>query len=167
MWRLPMPTSPMTSLILTPPRVHSIDGTGSTRNFTPAANFNGTVDIGYTLADRGDPDNCSGANPPCAAAEISAQKSVSVTVEAVNDAPSFTKGPDQSTDEDSGAQSITDWASAISAGPADESGQTLDFQLTNDNNNLFAAGGEPSVAPDGTLTYTPAADKNGSATVKI
>ena len=148
------------------PAKGSLGGEGSTRTFTPAANFNGTVDIGYTLADRGDPDNCSGANPPCAAAEISAQKSVSVTVEAVNDAPSFTKGPDQSTDEDSGAQSVTDWASAISGGP-NESGQTLDFQLTNDNNGLFAAGGEPSVAPDGTLTYTPAADKNGSATVTI
>ena len=77
------------------PAKGSLDGTGSTRNFTPAANFNGTVDIGYTLTDRGDPDKCSAANPPCAAARISAQKSVTVTVDAVNDAPSFTKGPDQ------------------------------------------------------------------------
>ncbi len=148
------------------PAKGSLGGEGSTRNFTPAADFNGTVNIDYTLADRGDPDNCSAANPPCAAAQVSAQKTVSVTVDAVNDAPSFTRGPDQAKDEDAGAQSIPDWASAISAG-SNESGQTVDFQLSNDNNNLFTSGGQPSVAPNGTLTYTPAADKNGSATVTI
>src|SRR5919107_3876180 len=148
------------------PAKGSLGGEGSTRNFTPAADFNGTVNIDYTLADRGDPDNCSAANPPCAAAQVSAKKTLTVTVDAVNDAPGFTKGPDQTKDEDAGAQSIPDWATAISAGP-NESGQRVDFQLTNDNNGLFAAGGQPSVAPDGTLTYTPAADKNGSATVTI
>jgi Bacterial Ig domain/Lipoprotein associated domain len=148
------------------PAKGSLGGSGPTRTFTPAANFNGTVDIGYTLADRGDPDKCSAANPPCAAAKISAQKTVSVTVDAVNDAPSFTEGPDQSTDEDSGAQTVEGWASAISGGP-NESGQTVDFEVTNDNSGLFAAGEDPSVAPDGTLSYTPAADKNGSATVTI
>jgi hypothetical protein len=148
------------------PAKGSLGGEGSTRNFTPAADFNGTVNIDYTLADRGDPDNCSAANPPCAEAKIGAQKTLTVTVDAVNDAPGFTKGPDQTKDEDAGAQSIPDWATAISAGP-NESGQRVDFQLTNDNNGLFAAGGQPSVAPDGTLTYTPAADKNGSATVTI
>src|ERR687897_905422 len=148
------------------PAKGSLGGEGSTRNFTPAADFNGTVNIDYTLADRGDPDNCSAANPPCAEAKISAQKTLTVTVDAVNDAPGFAKGPDQTKDEDAGAQSIPDWATAISAGP-NESGQRVDFQLTNDNNGLFAAGGQPSVAPDGTLTYTPAADKNGSATVTI
>jgi hypothetical protein len=148
------------------PAKGSLGGEGSTRNFTPAADFNGTVNIDFTLADRGDPDNCSAANPPCAEAKIGAQKTLTVTVDAVNDAPGFTKGPDQTKDEDAGAQSIPDWATAISAGP-NESGQRVDFQLTNDNNGLFAAGGQPSVAPDGTLTYTPAADKNGSATVTI
>jgi Bacterial Ig domain len=148
------------------PAKGSLGGEGSTRNFTPAANFNGTVNIDYTPADRGDPDNCSEANPPCAADKISAQKTLTVTVDAVNDAPSFSKGPDQTKDEDAGAQTVDDWATAISAGP-NESGQQLTFEVTNDNNGLFAAGGQPSVAPNGTLTYTPAADKNGSATVTI
>ena len=96
------------------PTKGSLDGAGSTRNFTPAANFNGTVDIGYTLADRGDPDKCSADNPPCAAASTSAQKTVSVTVDAVNDAPSFTRGPDQTKDEDSGAQTVDGWATQTS-----------------------------------------------------
>src|SRR5215218_9305722 len=144
----------------------SLGGEGSTRNFTPAANFNGTVNIEYTPTDRGDPDNCITANPPCAAAKISDQKTMSVTVDAVNDAPGFTKGPDQTKDEDAGAQTVDGWATAISVGP-NESGQTVDFQVTNDNNGVFAAGGQPSVTPKGTLTYAPAADKNGSATVTV
>src|ERR671911_1276240 len=148
------------------PAKGSLGGEGSTRNFTPAANFNGTVNIEYMPTDRGDPDNCIAANPPCAAAKISDQKTMSVTVDAVNDAPSFAKGPDQTKDEDAGAQTVDGWATAISAGP-NESGQTVDFQVTNDNNGLFAAGEQPSVAPNGTLTYTPAADKNGSATVTV
>src|SRR5829696_3965418 len=148
------------------PAKGSLGGEGSTRNFTPAANFNGTVNIEYTPTDRGDPDNCITANPPCAAAKISDQKTMSVTVDAVNDAPGFTKGPDQTKDEDAGAQTVDGWATAISVGP-NESGQQLTFEVTNDNNNLFAAGGQPSVTPKGTLTYAPAADKNGSATVTV
>ena len=157
----------LTYNITTPdPAKGSLGGTGSTRTFTPAADFNGTVDIGYTVADRSDPDNCSAANPPCTAAKTSAQKSVTVTVDAVNDAPSFQKGSDQTVNEDAGTQTVDGWATAITAGP-NESGQTVDFQLTNDNNNLFAPGGHPFVASNGTLTYTLAADENGSATVKI
>ena len=148
------------------PAKGSLGGTGATRNFTPAANFNGTVNIDYTLADRGDPDNCSAANPPCAAAETSAQKTMTVTVDAVNDAPGFQMGSDQTVNEDAGTQTVDGWATAITAGP-NESNQTVDFQLTNDNNGLFAAGGQPSVAPNGTLTYTPADNANGAATVKI
>jgi hypothetical protein len=157
----------LTYNITTPdPAKGSLAGTGSTRTFTPAADFNGTVDIGYTVADHSDPDDCSAANPPCAAAKTSAQKSVSVTVDAVNDAPSFQKGSDQTVNEDAGTQTVDGWATAVTAGP-NESDQTVDFQLTNDNNDLFAPGGQPFVASNGTLTYTLAAEENGSATVKI
>src|SRR5215207_6256762 len=146
------------------PAKGSLSGAGPTRTFTPAANFNGTVNIDYMPTDGGDPDKCSAANSPCAAAKISAQKTVTVTVDAVNDAPSFIKGPDQTKDEDAGAQTVDDWATAISAGP-NESNQTVDFRLTNDNNDLFSA--QPQVTPNGTLTYTPAANAYGDATVKV
>ena len=87
-----------------------------------------------------------------------------ITVTAVNDAPSFTKGADQTVAEDAGAQTVTGWATAISAGPANESGQTVAFEVTgNTNAGLFSAG--PSVSPTGTLTYTPAANQNGTATI--
>ena len=83
----------------------------------------------------------------------------------MNDAPSFTKGANQTVAEDSGAASVAAWATAISAGPSNESGQTVDFLVSNDNNGLF--GTQPAISPAGTLTYTPAANASGSATVTV
>src|SRR6185295_9600108 len=48
----------------------------------------------------------------------------------------------------------------------DESGQTLAFVVTNNTNPaLFSAG--PAVSPTGTLTYTPAPNANGTATITL
>ena len=46
-----------------------------------------------------------------------------------------------------------------------ESGQGITFSVSSDNPGLFGAG--PSVAPDGTLTYTPAPGASGVATVTV
>ena len=67
--------------------------------------------------------------------------------------------------EDAAAQSQSGFATSISAGPADEAAQTVAFTPTNDNNALFSA--QPVIAADGTLTFTPAANANGSATVMV
>ncbi len=90
---------------------------------------------------------------------------ITVTVTAVNDAPSFTKGADQTVVEDAGAQTVNNWATALSAGPADEAGQTLDFLVSNNNNALFSV--QPAIDANGTLSYTTAAEANGSATVSV
>jgi hypothetical protein len=93
-------------------------------------------------------------------------KTFIVTVNPVNDVPSFTKGPDQTVNEDAGPQSVSNWATAISAGAPDEGSQTLTFQVTNNTNaGLFSAA--PAISPAGALTYTPAANANGSATITI
>ena len=128
----------------------SPDATGSL-SFTPAADGNGAATITVTVNDG------MSKNNTFASAFV-------VTVTAVNDAPSFVGGGDQETDEDAGAQTVAGWAVA-SAGPADESGQVLSFTVTNDNNGLFAI--QPAVAADGTLTYTPATDAIGGATVAV
>ena len=60
---------------------------------------------------------------------------------------------------------MTGWATEISAGPADENGQTLTFLVSTDNDGLFSA--PPAINSNGQLTYTPAADANGSATVTV
>jgi len=92
---------------------------------------------------------------------------VTLTVTAVNDAPSFTKGSDEEVAEDCGAQTVTGWATGMSSGPADESGQTLSFQIvSNSNPDLFSV--SPAIDPStGTLTYTPAANANGVATIHV
>ena len=127
-------------------------------SYTPAANANGSADITITLSDDGGTAN--------GGVDTSASQVFTITVNAVNDAPSFTKGADQSVAEDSGAQSVAGWATAISAGPADESGQTLTFNVTNNTNaGLFSAG--PSIAANGDLSYTPAAGTSGSADITI
>jgi hypothetical protein len=84
-----------------------------------------------------------------------------VTVRPVNDAPTFTAGPSPSVDEDAGPQSVANWVAAVSAV---EAGQTLSYLVTaNTNPALFSAG--PAISPAGTLTYTPAANANGVATI--
>ena len=100
------------------------------------------------------------------AASIRARRRMfTVTVTAVNDAPGFTKGADQTVNEDASVQSIGGWATAISAGPADEESQLLDFVVTTDDNALFSV--QPTIAPNGTLTYTPAPNAFGTATVTV
>ena len=68
--------------------------------------------------------------------------------------------------ENAGAQTVSPWATAISPGPPDESAQTLTFLITgNTNAALFSA--PPAVSPTGALTYTPAANAIGTATITV
>ncbi|MDB5385061.1 MAG: repeat-associated core protein [Planctomycetaceae bacterium] len=80
-------------------------------------------------------------------------------------APTYVAGADQTVAENSSSQSIASWATSISAGPATESNQTVDFIASNDNPGLFSV--QPTVSPDGTLTFTPAPNASGSALVTL
>ncbi len=91
--------------------------------------------------------------------------SITFSISAVNDAPSFTAGANQTVNEDAGMRTVTNWASAISAGPANESSQMLGFNVSNDNNALFEV--PPFVSASGTLTYSLAENAFGSATVSV
>jgi hypothetical protein len=108
-------------------------------------------------------DNGGTAN---AGDDTSDPQTFKITVTAVNDAPGFTKGADQSADEGAGIQTVTSWASGISAGPADEGGQTLTFEVTgNTNPGIFSVA--PAIAANGTLTYTPSLGPNGTSTITV
>src|SRR5207247_4035477 len=85
-------------------------------HYVPDSNTNGADSFTYTAND-GHVD--------------SAPATVNVTITAVNDAPSFIKGANQTVNEDAGAQTVDPWASAISKGPADESSQVVHFEITN------------------------------------
>jgi hypothetical protein len=74
-------------------------------------------------------------------------------------------GGNQNILEDAGLQQLINWATSISPGPASEAGQVVDFIVTNDNAALFAS--QPVISPNGTLTYTPAADAFGVAVVSV
>jgi CSLREA domain-containing protein len=127
-------------------------------SYTLAANANGSATITLVLKDNGGTAN--------GGVDTSAPQTFTITVTPVNDAPSFTKGANQSVSEDAAAQTVSNWASGISAGPADEASQTLTFQVTNNTRpSLFLVA--PAISATGTLTYTPAADANGSATITI
>jgi len=128
--------------------------------FTPAANANGAANASFTFQVQ---DNGGTANGGVDLDQ--SPNTMTIDVTAVNNVPSFTKGADQTVLEDAAAQSVATWATALSAGPADESGQLLNFIVSNTNNPLFSV--QPAVSAAGTLSYTPAADANGSATVSV
>jgi gliding motility-associated-like protein len=118
--------------------------------FTPAANYNGVVPvITYTITD----------------GTATTTSTLTLTVTPVNDIPSFIKGADQTININTPIQTITTWATALSKGPANESGQNLSFIVTNNNNPLFSA--QPTIAANGTLIYTPATDKYGKTIVTV
>ncbi len=135
----------------------AVDPTTGDLTFTPAPDANGTANITLVLSDNGGTAN--------GGSDTSAPVSFAINVTPVNDAPGFTAGGNVSVAEDAGPQSVA-WASAISAGPADEAGQTLSFTITgNSNAGLFSV--QPAVDSSGQLTFTPAANANGSATVTL
>ena len=125
--------------------------------YQPAANANGTATFEVTLSD--------------SAGGVSGVQTFTITVNAINDAPTFTlsAGP-AAVNEDAGPQSIGGFASAISTGSANESGQTLlGFTLT----QISATGGltftaAPAInVATGELTYRTTPDASGSATFTV
>lgn len=127
-------------------------GVGETWVWTPPADANGVINAFRVRAFAG-------------GQESAADVTVRIDLTAVNDAPSFT-GSNETVAEDSGPFSETGWAAGISTGPADESAQTTTFTVVNNSNpGLFSVA--PAVAANGTLTFTPAANENGSAVIGV
>ncbi|MDO8964021.1 MAG: Ig-like domain-containing protein [Coriobacteriia bacterium] len=140
----------LSSIVSTDPTHGSLSlGTDGAFTYTPAADFNGVDEFAYRAFD---------------GAAYSEPMTVTIDVAPVNDAPSFTSGGDVTVLEDCGSYSAS-WATAISAGAANESGQVLTFSLSNDNTTMFST--QPAIGSDGTLTFTPAPNANGTATVEV
>ncbi|MDD5581082.1 MAG: cadherin domain-containing protein [Methylobacter sp.] len=148
-------------------------------NFLPAADFNGiptalttraldnTYSGGFSTTTGGT-ENRITANSIVnggSAAIAAATNTIAAGINAVNDAPGFTKGANQTVNEDAGAQTIGNWATGLSKGPADESAQTLSFTTSNNNHALFSV--QPTLDSNGNLSYTPAANANGAATITV
>jgi hypothetical protein len=91
---------------------------------------------------------------------------IRVTPVFTNAAPTFTKGANQTVLEDSGPRTVAGWITAPSVGPGSESWQVINsYVATNNNSALFAV--QPAVSTAGVLTFTPATNAAGVATVSL
>ena len=138
--------------------VANIDAALNGLVYAPAANFNGAAADTLTITTNDLGNTGTGG-------ALSDTDTVTINITPVNDAPSFTVGANQLVNEDSGTHSVTNFATGISAGPADESGQTVNFIVSNNNAAMFSVA--PSISSTGTLTYTTAANYSGTATVTV
>jgi VCBS repeat-containing protein len=118
--------------------------------YTPDANYHGPDSFIYYAHDT--------------VQRAVAPTTVTITVTPINDPPSFTAGQSQSLSDDSGAQFIDGWATGIAVGPPNES-QTVSFLVGNNNEAIFAV--PPAINSGGRLTFTPAPNVRGTATVSV
>ena len=119
--------------------------------FVPNADWNGSTSFNWNGSD--------------GTAYAVSDAPVNITVTPVNDVPGFVKGADQNININASLQNVPLWASSITKGPLDESGQVLNFIVTNTDPSMFAV--QPAILADGTLSYQPAADKFGKITVSV
>ena len=154
---------------------------GSTSiRFVPNADYNGSANIAYqawdgtttnsgtttTFTNGGTADISTASSSGGLAAFSTAFETATITVNPVNDAPSFVKGSDRSVNRKAGPQIFPGWATAISPGPANESAQTVNFQIGgNDNPGLFSV--PPAIGSLGQLTFTPATNATGKANITL
>ena len=93
----------------------------------------------------------------------SSSREIVLSIRSVNDAPTFSKGMDLEVPDTAGPQVFPGWASNIAPGPANESDQTVEFQLQIDNEDLFDT--LPAIDGAGTLTFEPRPGSQGTAVV--
>ncbi len=133
------PNSDGLSAVLETGPAHALDFTlnsDGSFSYVPDPDFNGGDSFTYHASD-----GALGSNPV----------TVTITVDPVNDAPSFVSGGDLTVDASPYSQP---WA-AGSAGPADESAQTLTYSTSVDLPGSLLFSSQPEIAPDGTLSFTP------------
>lgn len=123
----------------------------ATLTYTPAPNYFGLDQFTFQVED-------NDGNQHAAVVQIQ--------VQAVNDPPFFSAGAHQEILEDANFQSISPWATSISAGADNEAAQQLIFKvLENSNPTLFAQ--SPQIQSNGVLLYEIAPDSTGSAFVVL
>ncbi len=146
-------TNDNNALFTTQPTVNA----AGSLTYALAANANGVANVTVVLHDDG--GTASGG------VDASGQKTFTITVQPVNDVPSFTKGPNVVVPEGSGSSSTPGWATNLSAGPTNEAAQVLNFLTSVDQPALFSVA--PSISSNGTLNFTPAPFASGTATVTV
>ena len=128
-----------------------------TLTYTPAPNAHGEAIVTIVLKDNGGTAN--------GGEDTTTEQSFTISITPRNDVPTFTKGANQTVNEDSGFQFVNNWATGISAGP-NESNQSLTFIITNNTNpGLFTTA--PTISSFGSLSYSPVFNASGTATITV
>jgi hypothetical protein len=120
--------------------------------FIPAFNQYGQSRIDVQIMDNADINNRSET------------VSFTITIQPVNDPPSFVKGEDITVKSSDGLQEFPDWIQEMHPGSG-ESDQNIQFQCEVNHPELFKE--LPFVSESGTLTFFPKPIASGQATVTI
>ena len=137
----------------------TVDGVTGDLSYQGGPDEYGSATLTVYVMDDGGTDN--------GGVDTSATQTVTITITPVNDVPSFTGGANQEIWEDDGPQDVFAWATAMSAGPANEDHQTLTFLIVNDNPALFSEAPTLDAGPKGVLNYTVADNEHGVAHLEI
>jgi hypothetical protein len=125
--------------------------------YSPAPDAVGEALIHVMAVDDG--GSADGGQP------YSGVKSFFLRITGVNDAPLLSLAGDVVADEDAGRRSVLAFASASPGGGGYEEHQTFRYEVRTDRPELFAE--VPSISPTGELTFTPAKDAVGIASVDV
>ena len=152
-------------------------------SYAAAQNANGQAVFDVTLMDNGGTETRNQIGQIVATGEdTSAPIRITITVNAVNDAPLFVRGPNQLINEDAldpedqtRRQTVEGWATGISRGPLsaiDEINQTLQFDVVPVQTTLQIGDltfvSPPAIDPTtGDLTYETTPDTNGVRVFRV
>ncbi|TWU41720.1 tandem-95 repeat protein [Novipirellula artificiosorum] len=141
-----------------------ISGRSASLVYTAAPDVFGEAVFSVFVRDSGNP-----TDPVVGHDNESDPVTFTITVTPVNDIPTFTAGDDAEVLEDSAPFEELNWATDISPGPANESDQTVRFEVATPTSArpLFAAGGLPAISDSGTLSFTVAENASGTAIVQV
>ncbi|ETR71146.1 MAG: hypothetical protein OMM_02712 [Candidatus Magnetoglobus multicellularis str. Araruama] len=96
---------------------------------------------------------------------VSTNKSFTIGITPVNDCPAFSMPERYTVDEDAPLQTLDNWVSNAFKGPSDESIQTLTFEISNTNSEMFDQ--EPQLNDNGDLTFQINKNANGESIITV
>lgn len=140
----------LTYTIVSNPSNGVLSGTYPNVTYTPNANYNGSDSFTFKANDGTSDSNTA---------------TVSITVNSINDPPSFDVISNQSVNEDASSQNVS--ITNVSPGPSDESTQSVSMSATSSNTSVVP---NPTISGSGstrTLSYTPTANANGTVTITV